>query len=211
MSLSPLFAVAGVVTWSFGEYALHNWIGHLTKGRTAFSREHLAHHANSHYFTPTSRKVATAAMVLSAITAALALVLGVVNALWFSTGFTVMYTTYEVIHRRTHTHAPRGWYSRWARRHHFLHHYTSPKMNHGVTSPIWDIVFRTYQRPALVRVPEKHAPAWLVDPTTGEVKAEYAGDYQITRRKRSHQPPAISHQPSAVSHQPSATALPAEC
>lgn len=104
--------------------------------------------------------------------------------LWFTLGFSVMYTAYELIHRRPHTHAPRGWYSRWTRRHHFLHHYGSPRKNHGVTSPIWDIVFRTYEKPSLVRVPPKHAPAWLMDEQTGEVRSEYAADYEIARKRR---------------------------
>jgi len=184
MSLSPLCTLVGIASWTFGEYALHNWLGHLGKGRNEFSREHLAHHANSHYFTPTPKKVRTAGVAIVAATAALALAIGVANAVWFSAGFTAMYVLYEVIHRRTHTHAPRGWYSRWARRHHFLHHYGSPKMNHGVTTPIWDIVFGTYEKPGRVRVPVKHAPAWLTDPATGEVRAEYAADYEIARRRR---------------------------
>lgn len=184
MSMSPLFALAGIASWTFGEYALHNWLGHLGKGRNAFSREHLAHHADSHYFTATRKKVRTAVAVIAVATTALALAIGVANALFFSAGFSAMYTAYEVIHRRTHTHAPRGWYSRWARRHHFLHHYGSPKMNHGVTTPIWDIVFRTYEKPGRVRVPVKHAPAWLMDPDTGEVRPQYAADYEIARKRR---------------------------
>ncbi len=193
MSYSPLLAFAGAATWSFAEYALHNWYGHVAKGRNAFSREHLAHHADSHYFAATSKKVRTAVAVIGIASVALAFAIGLINMLWFSGGFSVMYVAYELIHRRTHTHAPRGWYSRWTRRHHFVHHYTSPKMNHGVTSPLWDIVFRTYEKPGLVRVPEKHAPAWLVDPETGDAKAEYADDYEVSRRGRRRRPtPAVT-------------------
>ncbi|MBK7976295.1 MAG: hypothetical protein IPK07_24510 [Deltaproteobacteria bacterium] len=52
------------------EYALHGWGGHLARGRTFFSREHLAHHANPGYFTPTPLKLATAAPFLIALGAA---------------------------------------------------------------------------------------------------------------------------------------------
>ena len=50
-------ALTGAVGWSFMEYAMHNWNGHKMKGKTLFSREHLAHHADSHYFSPNWLKV----------------------------------------------------------------------------------------------------------------------------------------------------------
>ena len=41
MTLIAVF-VAGLLAWTFAEYAIHNWYGHLGKGRNEFSREHLA-------------------------------------------------------------------------------------------------------------------------------------------------------------------------
>ena len=38
-------------------------------------------------------------------------------------GFVAMYLLYEVLHRRAHTHPPRGFYSRMMRKHHFFHHF----------------------------------------------------------------------------------------
>jgi sterol desaturase/sphingolipid hydroxylase (fatty acid hydroxylase superfamily) len=32
---------------------------------------------------------------------------------------------------------------RWLRRHHLQHHYAAPDQNFGVSSPLWDIIFRT--------------------------------------------------------------------
>ena len=49
--------LAGVLTWSFAEYALHDWYGHRQRGKNDFSREHLTHHAKREYFTPTWKKV----------------------------------------------------------------------------------------------------------------------------------------------------------
>jgi sterol desaturase/sphingolipid hydroxylase (fatty acid hydroxylase superfamily) len=59
--------------------------------------------------------------------------------------------------------APVGWYSALIRRHHLHHHFRNPKANHGVTSPVWDHVFRTAETTELVRIPRKLAPFWLTD------------------------------------------------
>jgi hypothetical protein len=50
--------------------------------------------------------------------------------------------------------------------------------NHGVTSPLWDKVFGTYEAPAQVRVPRRLAMIWLVD-EQGELRAEFADRYVL--------------------------------
>lgn len=189
ISVIVAFAV-GVAGWSFSEYALHNWWGHLAKGKNEFSREHLAHHAKKDYFTPTPKKLLTAVPVLSALGAGSVLLVGWAHGLAFVAGFAAMYTTYEVLHYQLHVSPPTGWYSRWARKHHFAHHFNCPKKNHGVTSPIWDIVFRTYERPDVVRVPRKMAMRWLFD-ETGALRPELAADYDV----REAHAPARGQQP----------------
>ncbi len=76
------------------------------------------------------------------------------------------------------THAPRGFYGRWARKHHLSHHFSNPNTNHGVTSPVWDLVFGTYADHGKMRVPRRHAPLWLLD-ETGRVRPEYADGYEV--------------------------------
>ena len=48
-------AAAGAFVWTFLEYVLHDWYGHRQAGRNEFSREHLSHHADTGYFTPTAK------------------------------------------------------------------------------------------------------------------------------------------------------------
>lgn len=176
--------VVGMAGWTFGEYAMHNWRGHLGKGRNDFSREHLAHHRDVTYFAATTKKLIVATFAMAIITPLSIAIAGVWAGSWFSLGFIGFYAYYEVLHRRTHTHAPRNAYARWARKHHMYHHFGSAKMNHGVTTPLWDIVFRTYVKPGVVRVPERQVMDWLLDPATGEVKEQYRGDYELVRKRR---------------------------
>lgn len=175
-------AALGAWAWTFAEYAIHNWVGHLGKGRNEFSREHLAHHRDGNYFAPARKKARMAALVIAAVGPLAVVVAGWTAGAAFTTSFVATYLGYEWLHRRCHTHAPTGPYGRWVRKHHFYHHFNSPRRNHGVTTPLWDLVFGTYARTDRVRVPAKHAMSWLVDPATGEVWPRYAADYVIARK-----------------------------
>jgi sterol desaturase/sphingolipid hydroxylase (fatty acid hydroxylase superfamily) len=173
----------GLISWSFGEYALHNWYGHVPRGKNNFSRTHLDHHADQSWFAPTALKIKVGVAVFLLVTPIAMLIAGWDFGLAWGLGLTSAYTAYEVLHRRVHTHPPIGPYSRWVRRHHLSHHFHNPNHNHGVTSPIWDIVFRTYRKVGVIRVPEKQVMVWLANPETGEVWEKYASDYVIARRK----------------------------
>lgn len=183
--IEPILAfVVGSIGWLLAEYFIHKHFGHAKKPqRTAFGREHTKHHALGNYFAPTSWKVRTAVIVLIVF-----MVIGVPIAGWilgtsFAVGFVITYATYEIVHRRAHTHPPRGWYGRWYRMHHFHHHFHDPKSNHGVTTSIGDRLFRTKTVPTCIRVPEKLAMEWLVDPNTGDVFDAYRADYELVRLK----------------------------
>lgn len=182
--------IAGAAAWSFGEYALHRWVMHDPKSETELAEEHRMHHAQRFYFAPTSKKLRAAVPVVGGAMALASLAAGRRGAV-FVTGFALTYAGYELVHRRLHTHGPRGPVGRFLRRHHFAHHFNGPQTNHGVTSPVWDFLFRTYRDPGVIRVPEKHAMEWLVDPATGDARAEYARDYVIHHpARRRATPPA---------------------
>ena len=62
--------------------------------------------------------------------------------------------------------------------------YTQTLENHGVTSPVWDLVFGTYVRvDGPIRVPRRMAMVWLVD-DDGTVRPEYAADYAVVGGRR---------------------------
>ncbi|HJK90504.1 MAG TPA: sterol desaturase family protein [Polyangiaceae bacterium LLY-WYZ-15_(1-7)] len=180
-----LAALLGAFTWSFMEYCIHRWLGHDRRFRgNLFSREHIRHHSEGDYFAPTWKKALAALAFLALVSGPAVLVGGLVSGLAYALGLVGFYLFYEILHRREHTHRGVGPYGRWARRHHFFHHFVDPRSNHGVTSPIWDFVFRTYRRPAKIRVPEKLQMVWLTDPETGDVHADLADRYELRRRRR---------------------------
>ncbi len=194
--LSCVIAViAGALGWSLTEYGLHRFVGHgpLRKRRALwflaptlplvlFQEEHLAHHRDPLYFAPTWKKALATAVLLPLIGSLAALVVGFAPGLCFGVGFAVTYLGYEVVHRRIHTHPPAAAYFAWLRRHH-LHHHVRAATNHGVTSPLWDVVFSTREVAALVSLHARLAPRWLTD-EAGAVRPEFSSEYRVVGQPR---------------------------
>lgn len=173
-------ALLGATTWTFLEYVIHRWMGHDRRFRKSpFGVEHIRHHAEGDYFAPTWKKVVFAAVVAAVLCVpAIALVGAPVGGAYIA-GLMTCYGVYELLHRRNHTHAASGPYGRWRRRHHFHHHFVDGRTNHGVTTPLWDHLFGTYQRPEVIEVPRRLVMRWLLDPQTGDVRAEHARGFSL--------------------------------
>ncbi len=173
--------LAGAFLWTFLEYVIHRFLGHRST-KNPFGSEHTAHHSKGDYFAPWYKKLGAAGLVCALLLPPGLWLAGSAGAS-FVVGLLGMYGSYEVLHRLEHVHCGIGAYGRWARRHHFYHHFHDPKKNHGVTTPIWDLVFGTYvpvSEP--IKVPRKLQMRWLVDPSTGDVWARHASDYALRGR-----------------------------
>jgi len=167
----PVAALLGILTWSLLEYVIHRFLGHdrrLSK-KTPFGHEHTAHHSRGNYFAAWWKKAAFAIFFLLGVGSLAIALTDVTVGLAYSLGLVGFYLYYEVFHRLLHVWEGLGPYARWARRHHFFHHFHDPSRNHGVTSPLWDIVFGTLSLAPVIEVPKKLAMVWLLDPATGAV------------------------------------------
>ena len=172
-------AALGMALWTLGEYVMHRFAMHALRGKGMASREHLRHHAErdsvleSWYFAWTGVIAVGVALSINA-----ARLLGPVGVC-LGAGWVAGYGFYDWIHWRAHRRPVAHPYERWVRRHHFHHHFGHPTSNHGVTTPVWDLVFGTYERvDGPLRVPRRLAMVWLVD-DDGQVRPEYAGDYAL--------------------------------
>jgi hypothetical protein len=176
---SPLSAMAaGAISWTAAEYGLHRVAMHVMRGRGLPSREHLTHHADVTYFSPASKKLASAAGTTAVAWPVMA---ATTNRRWataFTAGMVATYFAYEVAHRRIHTHPPLNRNRRWGRRHHLRHHFGAPMRNFGVTTPIWDRLFGTDEATGVITVPRRMAPVWLLG-DDGEVLDDYTNDYRV--------------------------------
>jgi sterol desaturase/sphingolipid hydroxylase (fatty acid hydroxylase superfamily) len=173
----------GAFAWTLGEYLMHRFAMHALKGRGLASREHLRHHAEydsvleSWWFAWAGIVGVGVALSVNAAKAVgpVGICLGI--------GWVGGYGFYDWIHYRAHRRDIWHPYERWVRRHHFHHHFGRPVVNHGVTTPIWDLVFGTYERvDGPIRVPRRLAMRWLVD-EDGAVRERYADDYVLVGRR----------------------------
>jgi sterol desaturase/sphingolipid hydroxylase (fatty acid hydroxylase superfamily) len=134
------FALLGLVAWTLVEYLLHRFVLH---GLQPFAAWHAEHHRRPRALlgTPTILSAALIAALVF-IPALLSSDLWRASALTF--GLLTGYLVYAVVHHATHHwHADRNWL-RQVKRHHALHHSpVAPAARYGVTSALWDVVFRT--------------------------------------------------------------------
>jgi dihydroceramide fatty acyl 2-hydroxylase len=146
VGVSLLLYVGGLLIWSLLEYAAHRGSFHhepQSEGQLAVAYlVHGVHHA----YPDDSRRW----MMPLAVTVPLALVLyglfslalGRVAAGVFG-GFLHGYLTYDLLHYFIHRGRMPTRVGRFLRQYHLAHHYTAPDRHFGVSSPLWDVVFRT--------------------------------------------------------------------
>mgnify|MGYP000864712705 CR=1 FL=1 len=149
-------AIAGLGIWTLAEYTLHRFVFHFRprtprQERLAFLF-HGVHHAQP--------RCKTRLVMPPAVSIPLALVFygvyaGVVGGLlrapeWVAPlfgGFVFGYLMYDTTHYATHHFPMQRGYFKMVRRHHMLHHAKTPNRRFGVSSPLWDWVFRTEPAP----------------------------------------------------------------
>lgn len=175
------FAV-GFALWGLFEYLLHRFAMHHLRGKGIMSREHLEHHVRASWRWSPIFLLSWSGMLAVGVVAWAPIGWALVGT-WFgvsvAVGWTVGYFFYEYQHAMAHLRAPSGRYETWVRHHHFHHHFGHPMANHGVTSPLWDHVFRTYEHPSVVKVPRRLAVPWMLD-DRGELLDAYADRYVLS-------------------------------
>jgi sterol desaturase/sphingolipid hydroxylase (fatty acid hydroxylase superfamily) len=134
-----LWVVGGLVYWTLIEYVVHRFVLHRIP---PFRAMHEMHHNNPRAFigTPTIVTMALFALLVF-LPALLAANIWVAGAL--TLGVLLGYITYSVVH-----HAAHHWRSSsaWLKRRkklHGLHYQSGQTRNYGVTTSVWDHVFRS--------------------------------------------------------------------
>jgi sterol desaturase/sphingolipid hydroxylase (fatty acid hydroxylase superfamily) len=136
----------GLLVWTLFEYVMHRFSFHhapATRLEVAFAYlMHGVHHA----FPDDSRRWMMPLVVTLPISAGIVLAAraaGGAGALPVVAGFLHGYLCYDTLHHTIHRGANRSRIVRWLRKHHMQHHYATPDKRFGVSSPLWDFVFRT--------------------------------------------------------------------
>ncbi len=140
-----LLFIGGTMFWSLFEYLMHRYVFHMIvsseRGKKFVYTLHGVHHEyprdRERLFMPPLPSL----LIASLIFAVMHLLMGWA-ALAFFPGFLFGYLMYGSMHYAIHSFAPPSWLKALWRNHH-LHHYKSPDKGFGVSSVLWDVVFRT--------------------------------------------------------------------
>ena len=142
--------LTGVLTWGLIEYSIHRLVFHFEaqseKGRNFVYAMHLNHHAN-----PKAMDDLFASLRLSLPLAlfyclsAWAIMRSWQATVYLFIGLTAGYFSYEFLHYQAHHRAPRLRVFRYLKKYHMLHHHQTSALRFGVTSPVFDYLFGTFQ------------------------------------------------------------------
>jgi sterol desaturase/sphingolipid hydroxylase (fatty acid hydroxylase superfamily) len=145
-AVAGVFAL-GIAAWSLAEYLLHRFVFHFEPdsrwGRRLHFIIHGVHHDYPHdpmrLVMPPSVSIPLAALHFLAFRA----LFGPAWSLPFFAGFLIGYLAYDMAHYHIHHHRSQNKLSLALRRYHYRHHFQQSNRGFGVTSPLWDRVFRT--------------------------------------------------------------------
>jgi len=164
-----LWFVAGLVAWTFVEYLLHRFAFHAPDPVMAKTHEIVAglapgepvvpalpsfrhvlyflFHGVHHEFPSDARRlvmppVASIPMALL-VWLLFAALFGAAARPAFA-GLLVGYLAYDSTHFMVHHHSMPTRAGNFLKRHHMRHHFRDPDRDYGVSSPLWDVVFRTF-------------------------------------------------------------------
>ncbi len=154
--VTPTFVSALVIfvgayfSWTLFEYLFHRFINHLDSfypESEAIRKFDYAIHGIHHEFPRDTQRLimppVPGSLIIVVLLGLFWLAMGE-YVLVFMPGFLLGYLSYAFIHYATHAwKPPKARFLKALWRHHALHHYKHPDKAFGVSTPIWDYVFRT--------------------------------------------------------------------
>ena len=145
-----LFSLAGIGIWTLTEYWLHRLFFHWEPDNAFGHRMHFIIHGIHHDHPNDKLRLVMPPAVSIPLAAAFlglfVLVFGTPLAFPIFGGFILGYLAYDYTHYYVHHAVPKSKFGKRLREHHMRHHFQDHRFGYGVSSPAWDVVFRTLPR-----------------------------------------------------------------
>ena len=147
LGMMSVFAFMGILSWTLAEYLLHRFIFHYPpQSRVSERLVYLFH--GIHHDAPNEPTRLVMPPVPGILLGALfySLFYGIGGTLFadpFFSFFVTGYLFYDYTHYAIHHFQPKTAWGTYVKRHHMLHHFSTPNAKWGVSTPLWDWVFGT--------------------------------------------------------------------
>jgi 4-hydroxysphinganine ceramide fatty acyl 2-hydroxylase len=138
--------LAGLFSFTLLEYLVHRYTFHMEPDTPKKERLQYVLHGVHHDFPKDKTRLAMPPLVSIALASIFFLIYRLIMGNYgipFTAGFVAGYATYLCVHYAVHAFPPPKNFLKILWHHHALHHYQQPNSAYGVSSPLWDVVFRT--------------------------------------------------------------------
>jgi dihydroceramide fatty acyl 2-hydroxylase len=143
-------SLAGALIWTLTEYWLHRLVFHWEPDNTFGRRMHFIIHGIHHDHPNDKLRLVMPPAVAIPLAAlfflAFSLIFGTPAAYPLFGGFIAGYLAYDYMHYYVHHFVPKSDLGKGLREQHMRHHFQDHRYGFGVSSPLWDVVFRTLPR-----------------------------------------------------------------
>lgn len=136
----------GFLAWTLAEYILHRYVFHFVNETQWSQKFHYVVHGVHHEYPKDRTRLVMPPLPSLCVATLFFLgfraIMGAPSYAFFS-GFIIGYLAYAMVHYILHAYrAPKGRLKFWWE-HHNRHHFSHPNHAFGVSTPLWDYIFRT--------------------------------------------------------------------
>ena len=148
MAVAALFLL-GILLWTLTEYLIHRYSFHYQPKTRIGTRLPYITHGVHHDYPSDARRL----VMPPSISVPLAflfygiflLIFGRLTPAVFA-GLVFGYVCYDMLHYATHHFPMKRGVLLWLKQYHLRHHYKDDHVGYGISSPLWDYVFRTTRK-----------------------------------------------------------------
>ncbi|MDP9078529.1 MAG: sterol desaturase family protein [Bacteroidota bacterium] len=140
--------VFGLFVWTLVEYIMHRFVFHYEPADKPWAqRMHFIFHGVHHDYPSDAKRLVLPPSVSIPLATGFYFLFNAIlptNYIWgFFPAFILGYLFYDISHYAIHHFNFKGNIWKKIKQHHMLHHYQDPDKGYGVSSPLWDKIFRS--------------------------------------------------------------------
>jgi hypothetical protein len=148
----PVAVFIVLFVWTFSEYMLHRFVFHFHPRNHWQERVTYLFHGIHHHQPQCKTRLVMPPVVSIPMGLLFYLLFHLTITTWLDSptwtapifGSAILgYLCYDMLHYATHHLSMRSGIWKFLKRYHMMHHFKSPNQRFGVSSPLWDYVFRT--------------------------------------------------------------------